>query len=112
MTHPHPTIHDVVDPVCGMTVAPDDASGHLEYRGTTYHFCNPSCQSKFEANPEHYVGGQQPGPPTPGKAGIEYTCPMDPEVRQIGPGTCPKCGMALEPATVAPAQSRTGYTCP
>jgi Cu+-exporting ATPase len=112
MTDEQTTIHEVVDPVCGMTIAPEDATGHVHHRGTTYYFCNPSCQGKFEAHPEHYAGGHESAPAVPGDAGIQYTCPMDPEVRQTGPGACPKCGMALEPATIAPAQSRTEYTCP
>ena len=111
MTHKHPTIHEVVDPVCGMTIAPEDATGHVQYKGTTYYFCNPSCQKKFEAEPDHYTRDDRHTPPA-SAAAVEYTCPMHPEVRQIGPGSCPKCGMALEPATFAPQQSRTEYTCP
>ena len=111
MTHKHSTIHEVVDPVCGMTIAPEDATGHVQYNGTTYYFCNPSCQKKFEAHPDHYTRDDRHTPPA-GDAGVEYTCPMHPEVRQIGPGSCPKCGMALEPAGVGPPQLRTEYTCP
>ncbi len=92
---------EVVDPVCGMTIAPSDAVGHVEHRGHTYYFCHESCLERFSAAPESFLS---PAPATPAPAGAdtrEYTCPMDPEVRQIGPGACPKCGMALEPVTVS-----------
>ena len=113
MTHEHPTLQGVVDPVCGMTIAPEDATGHIEYNGTTYYFCNPSCQQKFQADPEHYVEGNGRAHAAGGSGNSqEYICPMDPEVRQVGPGACPKCGMALEPAAVAQPQTRTEYTCP
>ncbi|MBS0552548.1 MAG: YHS domain-containing protein, partial [Proteobacteria bacterium] len=88
------------DPVCGMTVKPD--SPHVAtHAGHTYRFCSAKCQGKFEAEPERYLKpGPAPAPlsPTESAAAVtEYTCPMHPEIRQIGPGTCPKCGMALEP---------------
>src|SRR5579864_1102448 len=90
-----------VDPVCGMTVDPQRAAGSNIYQGNTYHFCSKGCVAKFEADPEKYLHpGKAPEPMAPPAApGVEYTCPMHPEVRQIGPGNCPKCGMALEPAT-------------
>ena len=91
-----------LDPVCGMTVDPQHAAGSSSYEGKTYYFCSKGCVAKFEANPEKYLHpAAQPEPmeTTPTAAGVEYTCPMHPEVRQIGPGACPKCGMALEPAT-------------
>jgi P-type Cu+ transporter len=109
-----PLVPDVVDPVCGMQIRPADAVGQQEYRGATYYFCSPSCQEKFAAHPEAYVGPEphaHGAPSRPGGDTREYTCPMDPDVRQIGPGTCPKCGMALEPASAAPA-TRTEWTCP
>jgi Cu+-exporting ATPase len=92
----------VTDPVCGMDVTPGDAAGgRAEHAGTTYWFCNPSCRERFVADPARYL---QPAPPAPvsgpGTDTRVYTCPMDPEVRQIGPGSCPKCGMALEPLEV------------
>lgn len=85
----------VQDPVCRMDVDPATAAGKYEYEGTTYYFCNPRCLERFRADPRKYLSGQAeaPAPPT----GAWYTCPMDPEVRQHGPGPCPKCGMALEP---------------
>jgi P-type Cu+ transporter len=73
-----------------MTVDPADAAGSSERDGKTYYFCGKGCKKKFDEN----------APPPPEDKGAEYTCPMHPEVRQIGPGSCPKCGMALEPATV------------
>jgi Cu+-exporting ATPase len=91
-----------VDPVCGMTVDPQHAAGSSAYEGKTYFFCSKGCLAKFESNPEKYLRpAAQPEPmgTEAASAGTEYTCPMHPEVRQIGPGSCPKCGMALEPAT-------------
>ena len=90
----------VRDPVCGMMVLPSAAAGKWDHRGTTYYFCNLRCVDRFKADPEHFL---RPKPPAPALAPptAEYTCPMDPEVRQIGPGTCPKCGMALEPVMVS-----------
>jgi len=88
----------VTDPVCGMEIAPEDAAGTFEYRGRRYHFCHPSCLERFREAPEDYIGGRKAGPVI---EGAEYTCPMHPEVRQHGPGSCPICGMALEP--VAPS---------
>ena len=111
MNQEHPTTAEVVDPVCGMSIMPEDATGTAEYRGTTYYFCHPSCEEKFRANPEDYVGDRRPAQPM-SAADAEYICPMDPEVRQLGPGPCPKCGMALEPATMPPPRSRLEYTCP
>src|SRR5215203_211513 len=87
---------EVVDPVCGMSIAPADAVGQHEHRGHTYYFCNESCLERFRAAPESFLSPAAAAPVTPGAAGAdtrEYTCPMDPEVRQIGPGACPKCGM-------------------
>jgi Cu+-exporting ATPase len=84
-----------IDPVCHMTVDPTQAGGKSEYKGHTYHFCSKGCVAKFEADPERYL---HPVPALPEPANVEYTCPMHPEIRQIGPGSCPICGMALEPA--------------
>jgi Cu+-exporting ATPase len=97
MTPNKQTAQQVLDPVCGMTINPEKAAGHLEHNGKTYYFCNKSCQLKFAADPARYLA---PVPPPADAHDIEYTCPMDPEVRQLGPGSCPKCGMALEPLTV------------
>ncbi len=87
------------DPVCGMTVDPTSAAGSVDYQGHTYYFCSKGCAAKFQADPEKYLR-PQPEPMPVARAGVEYTCPMHPEIRQIGPGSCPKCGMALEPVSV------------
>jgi Cu+-exporting ATPase len=101
------------DPVCGMEVTPEEAAGSLEHDGRTYFFCSRQCLSKFRSAPQDFLDpSAAPGSTAPVAANVEYTCPMDPEVRQIGPGACPKCGMALEPATYAPPAARTEYTCP
>ncbi len=84
---------NVIDPVCGMTVKPD--SDHAtDLDGIHYRFCSAKCKSKFDAEPARYLA---PEPEEAAVPGAEYTCPMHPEIRKIGPGTCPKCGMALEP---------------
>ncbi|HLK50261.1 MAG TPA: YHS domain-containing protein, partial [Bryobacteraceae bacterium] len=90
------------DPVCGMAVDPGHAAGASTYQGKTYHFCSAGCVAKFESNPERYLHlTARPEPMQAAAAdGVLYTCPMHPEVRQMGPGSCPKCGMALEPASV------------
>jgi len=89
-----------VDPVCGMTVDPAAASHRADHDGETFHFCSAGCRNKFVADPQRYAAA---GPHEGGPAaeGTIYTCPMHPEVRQVGPGFCPKCGMALEPADTA-----------
>jgi len=92
--HHAPAAGGVIDPVCGMTVYPATAKAHAGYRGETYYFCCAGCQAKFTADPEKYL---KPHTPTPVVAGAIYTCPMHPQIRQIGPGACPICGMALEP---------------
>jgi Cu+-exporting ATPase len=87
----------VKDPVCGMDVVPGDAAGgSAEHAGTTYWFCSPRCREKFVAEPQRYLAPSPPRAPAATDDRI-YTCPMHPEIRQKGPGTCPKCGMALEP---------------
>src|SRR5438552_16996576 len=83
-----------VDPVCGMTVDPAGAAGSVVHAGTTYHFCSRHCVEKFQADPQRYLAKSAP---EPSQSGAKYTCPMHPEVVQDSPGTCPKCGMALEP---------------
>ena len=90
----------VKDPVCGMMVDPAKTPHHAEHAGATYHFCNPRCRLKFIASPESYLALAPVQPTPPVNTGTVYVCPMDPEVRQIGPGVCPKCGMALEPEDV------------
>ena len=87
------------DPVCGMQVDPRTSQHRYEYAGTLHHFCNPRCREKFMADPLRYL--QPAGPVAPVVEGATYTCPMHPEVRQTGPGSCPVCGMALEPLAVS-----------
>lgn len=93
----HPVHTATVDPVCGMKVDPATAKHRTEYNGETYFFCCGKCQSKFAAEPDHYLKSKVGAPKAPAQNGVVYTCPMHPEVRQIGPGSCPICGMALEP---------------
>ncbi len=99
--HPHgsgPAAVEVKDPVCGMTVDPATARSHV-HDGQTFHFCSQSCLTKFAADPGKYQVIRPTTPATPATAaGAIYTCPMHPEILQDHPGTCPKCGMALEPA--------------
>ncbi len=83
------------DPVCGMTVDPHKTPHRHQYAGRTYYFCSGGCKTKFAADPQKYLGPAQPSAPVP--EGTIYTCPMHPQIRQIGPGSCPICGMALEP---------------
>jgi Cu+-exporting ATPase len=84
-----------------MDVDPAHAAGHYKYKGTTYYFCNPRCLSRFRAEPERFLEPRRE--PAPSRPDVYYTCPMDPEVRQLGPGACPVCGMALEPEDGVPA---------
>ncbi|NIN58537.1 MAG: heavy metal translocating P-type ATPase [Xanthomonadales bacterium] len=115
-----------IDPVCGMEVRPDSEHHHV-HEGVKHLFCSASCKAKFSADPDKYLNPETGGgsgschshshahakphdhdvPP-----GTQYTCPMDPEIIQEGPGSCPKCGMALEPLVVPLATTRTEYTCP
>src|SRR5437868_10953821 len=84
----------VRDPVCGMTVVPATSKHHFEYRGETFHFCSAGCRTKFAANPAKYLD-KTSAPPADMPEGTIYTCPMHPQIRQVGPGNCPICGMAL-----------------
>jgi Cu+-exporting ATPase len=104
------------DPVCGMKVDPSKAVANVENRGTTVYFCSQGCAAKFRAAPEKYLQAKPvtavSQPPAKTEPQQQYVCPMHPEVKQMGPGNCPKCGMALEPATVTAPAKRTEYTCP
>ncbi|MBZ5633058.1 MAG: cadmium-translocating P-type ATPase [Acidobacteriia bacterium] len=82
-----------------MEVTPAAAAGSFQYQGQTYYFCAKSCLAKFQADPLKYLE-PKPAAPADGTKGVEYTCPMHPEVVQVGPGTCPICGMALEPKEI------------
>ena len=110
------------DPVCGMAVDPATARFESHHDGERYVFCCSGCQAKFEADPDRYLNrraedpslhrkAEEPGEDASAREVSIYVCPMDPEVRQQRPGSCPKCGMALEPETPA-ASIRTEYTCP
>lgn len=87
----------LVDPICGMAVAPETAAGKYDFQGETYYFCSTGCLNKFRQNPQNFLEGKKNEKQAEESASAEYTCPMHPEIVQIGPGTCPKCGMALEP---------------
>jgi P-type Cu+ transporter len=104
-----------IDPVCGMTVDPETANASHVHGGKTYYFCSTGCLHKFRANPERYLAGHREGmndvasptrPPTRDMAppGTKYTCPMHPQIVRDGPGSCPICGMALEPMTPTPEE--------
>ena len=86
----------VRDPVCGMTVDPATSKHRFDYRGETFHFCSAGCRTKFAADPISYLE-KDSRPKAAAPEGAIYTCPMHPEIRQVGPGSCPICGMALEP---------------
>ncbi|MGP1678284.1 MAG: heavy metal translocating P-type ATPase [Burkholderiales bacterium] len=122
----------VTDPVCNMSIKPEAAAATAAYQEQTYYFCSAGCHAKFVKDPAAYAGGRSAGvpgadssphephappvaagkaAPAPGKSAAIYTCPMHPEVRQPGPGACPKCGMALEPEIPVAAAS-VEYTCP
>ena len=91
--------NSAIDPVCGMTIDPQGAKNRADHGGRTYYFCCTGCRTKFVADPQKYLGGRQPESVPEGTV---YTCPMHPEIRQIGPGSCPICGMALEPEIARP----------
>ena len=90
----------VIDPVCGMTVDPLTTPHHAEHDGHDFHFCSAGCRTKFQADPVRYLEPTAAASQPPANPGAIYTCPMHPEIRQVGPGSCPICGMALEPATI------------
>jgi Cu+-exporting ATPase len=105
----------VIDPVCGMTVDPDHAAGSVEHQGQTYYFCSTHCVHRFREDPEKFLSKTAPASQPMGitrervgitreekpAAGTKYTCPMHPEIVRDGPGSCPICGMALEPVTAS-----------
>src|SRR5574341_1480423 len=118
----------MTDPICGMSVEPEQAAGSYTHNGQTYFFCSQHCLAKFKEEPEKFLMSPAPGqvgrhheqshghtvPPNGKSSNAEqgaFVCPMDPEVREPRPGACPKCGMALEPAVPA-AAVKTEYVCP
>jgi Cu+-exporting ATPase len=88
--------HGAIDPVCGMTVDPKTTKHKADHKAHTYYFCSAGCKAKFVATPAKYLAAGTAAS-EPAAAGTIYTCPMHPEIRQVGPGSCPICGMALEP---------------
>lgn len=102
--HHHSNQHNestVKDPVCGMTVKPETAAGSHEFKGTTYYFCGKGCLDKFQNDPEKYLTDKKEDTDQQAKPGRIFICPMHPEVRQDKPGSCPHCGMALEPESIS-----------
>lgn len=102
------------DPVCGMNVTAEPAAEKFDYNGKTYYFCSKGCAQKFRSDPEKNgtQGSSRARKSSPSSSAQEYTCPMHPDIRELEPGSCPYCGMALEPATITPPAMRTEYTCP
>jgi Cu+-exporting ATPase len=94
--HHHAESGQAKDPVCGMSVTIEGAKHRTEHQGQTYYFCCNGCRTKFEADPQKYLAPKTEAPKAVVPGAI-YTCPMHPEIRQVGPGACPICGMALEP---------------
>jgi len=110
----------VVDPVCGMQVDPAKSAGSFEYKGTTHQFCSVRCLDKFKNDPESFLN-RAAAKSAAAKGSVLtqaaadaplYTCPMHPEIRQDHPGSCPKCGMALEPVAPIRPVSKTEHVCP
>ncbi|MBR1210000.1 heavy metal translocating P-type ATPase [Bradyrhizobium sp. JYMT SZCCT0180] len=97
--HDHHAAAKVLDPVCGMTVDPATSKHRIDHQEKTFHFCSAGCKTKFAADPRKYLEKSSAKPDVPQRAddGTIYTCPMHPEIRKVGPGSCPICGMALEP---------------
>src|ERR1035437_6522831 len=116
----------VKDPVCGMQVDPAKAAGQSQYQGLTHSFCSLECKKKFDLNPAQYMQSGKEMPPlqpqsvpslpvageTKVAASGKYTCPMHPEVLADKPGSCSKCGMALELVDLSATTDRVEYTCP
>jgi Cu+-exporting ATPase len=100
-THAPESASGVRDPVCGMSVKTGPGARAVAHGGTTYYFCGDPCRQRFQDDPERYLGPRQPDRAGPADDRRTYTCPMHPDVRQVGPGSCPICGMALEPVEVS-----------
>jgi Cu+-exporting ATPase len=99
------------DPVCNMVVS-SESEYIYDYKDEHYHFCSVNCLDEFRENPERYLDKEVPSQSEVNKGSDIYTCPMHPEIRQHGPGNCPKCGMALEPMGITAAATKIEYTCP
>ena len=120
-THMHEHNHhdhakSYIDPVCGMSTEDEHGFTPYEHNGQIHYFCSDHCLKKFKSNPENFLSDESGSmvEETEEKAASnrQYTCPMHPEILQDEPGSCPKCGMALEPLTPAQPTTRTEYTCP
>jgi len=99
---PHPAgVNAATDPVCGMNVPLDGTKPHEDFGGETYHFCSDKCQGKFDTDPYYYASGNAANKKDEVASNAIYTCPMHPQIRQEGPGSCPICGMALEPVVAS-----------
>jgi P-type Cu+ transporter len=101
----------LTDPVCSMVVSKDSEHGY-SYLDQSYYFCCAGCLNKFKQQPEKYLNKSDPPPASEADQSATYTCPMDPEIEQQGPGSCPICGMALEPMGIPVLETKTQYTCP
>jgi len=101
---PGPGAETAIDPVCGMSVDPAAGKPHLEYHGQTYHFCSQRCHDRFDSDPYFYLSGNHRIAKRTEPKQVQYTCPMDPEIIRDAPGSCPICGMALEPMSGAGAE--------
>jgi Cu+-exporting ATPase len=104
---------EIIDPVCKMTIKEKDASGTSTRNGVTVYFCSTTCKDKFDKNPDAFAGYEAASSVKKvSEKGEIFTCPMHPEVRQEGPGSCPQCGMALEPLAPSVSPEKTEWTCP
>lgn len=104
-------VSTIIDPVCGMTVSAGSEHGY-DYGGKHYYFCCEPCRKKFKQQPEYYLNKPSSPSEPVGDSSATYTCPMHLEIEQQGPGSCPKCGMALEPLEIPLATSKIEYSCP
>ena len=100
------------DPVCGMSVAVKSGGRHAQFGGETFHFCSEKCQTRFNGDPWYYASGHAAGRKKAVDTGVQYSCPMHPEIVRDAPGACPICGMALEPTVPSdePSHELTDFT--
>ncbi|MGM0661490.1 MAG: heavy metal translocating P-type ATPase [Pseudomonadota bacterium] len=110
--HPAPDAETATDPVCGMQVEIKEGARSRDYRDETFYFCSDGCQEKFDADPWFYASGNAEKAGQRAQPGAQYTCPMHPEIVRDEPGSCPKCGMALEPMVPSdePNEELTDFT--